>query len=66
MERIDVQLLLSKLRTKEDRVNFMRESGNHFFIILGFYLPNERGFDSKFFIQVLKGQKNVKYLYNYF
>ena len=37
MERIDVQLLLSKLRTKEDRINFMRESGNDIFNILGFY-----------------------------
>ena len=62
MERIDVQLLLSKLRTKEDRFNFMGESGNHTFNILGFYLPNERGFDSKFVVQVLKGQKNVTYL----
>ena len=64
MDHVDVQLLLSKLRSKEDRINFMRETGKNFFLILGFYLPNDRGFDGKFFIQVLKGEKTVCFLYN--
>ena len=28
MQRINVSELLGKLKTKEDRVNFMREAGN--------------------------------------
>ena len=59
MERIDTQLILSKLKSKEDRINFLRETGKLIFNILGFYLPNDKGFDAKFFIQVLKGEKNV-------
>ena len=66
MEKVDMQLILSKLRSKEDRVNFMREIGKRYFIISGFYLPTDRGFDGKFFIQVLKGEKNVIFLYNLF
>ena len=59
MERIDTQLIMSKLKSKEDRINFLREKGNLLFNILGFYLPNDKGFDTKFFMQVLKGEKNV-------
>lgn len=59
MERIDTQLIMSKLKSKEDRINFLRETGNLLFNILGFYLPNDKGFDTKFFMQVLKGEKNV-------
>lgn len=64
MDHVDVQLLLSKLRSKEDRINFMRETGKKFFLILGFYLPNDRRFDGKFFVQILKGEKTVNFLYN--
>ena len=64
MDHVDVQLLLSKLRSKEDSINFMRETGKNFILILGFYLPNDRGFDGKFFVQVLKGEKTVCFLYN--
>lgn len=28
MERIDIRTLLSKLKSKTDRINFMRELGN--------------------------------------
>ena len=42
----------------------MRETGKKFFLIFGFYLPNDRGFDGKFFVQVLKGEKTVNFLYN--
>ena len=28
MERIDIRTLLSKLKSKNDRINFMRELGN--------------------------------------
>ena len=66
MEQVDMQLILSKLRSKEDRVNFMREIGKRYFIISGFYLPTDRGFDGKFFIQALKGEKNVFFYIIYF
>lgn len=64
MERVDINLVLSKLRSKEDRINFMRETGKINYHILGFYMPTDKGFDTKFFVQVLKGQKNVRlYIY---
>lgn len=62
METTSMDAIHSKIRTKEERVNFFREQGNFLLIILGLYFPNESGYDSKYFLQVLSGQKNVKFL----
>lgn len=43
--------LLKKFRTNQDRINFFRENN--------LYMPKAAGFDSKFFIQVLQGQKKL-------
>lgn len=51
--------LLKKFKTKEDRYNFLREMSKPFFIILDLYFPNEIGFDSNYFLQVLIGAKKV-------
>ena len=53
--------LLKKFKTKEDRYNFLREMSKLFSFILDLYLPNETGFDSQYFLQVLMGQKKVNY-----
>lgn len=43
--------LLSKFRTKQDRINFAREQNK--------YLPDLPGFDSKFFFEFLRGTKDL-------
>ena len=53
--------LLKKFKTKEDRYNFLREMSKLISFILDLYLPNETGFDSQYFLQVLMGQKKVNY-----
>ena len=52
--------LLKKFKTKEDRYNFLREMSKFISFILEFYLPNESGFDSHYFLQVPIGQKKSK------
>ena len=59
--------ILKKFKHKEDRYNFCRQKGifNLFFnlnilIDIGFWLPNESGFDSTFFVKFLGKEKEVK------
>lgn len=59
MEKIPLADITTKLRTKEDRVNFCRENGNNTITIIGFYLPVCAGYDLKFFLQFWGGQKKV-------
>lgn len=47
--------LLKKFKTKEDRYNFLREMSKFISFIPDLYLPNEVGFDSNYFLQVLMG-----------
>lgn len=54
--------LLKKFKTKEDRYNFLRENSKFKFFILDLYLPNEVGFDSNYFLQVLMGSKKVSHI----
>lgn len=64
--RLKVSELLKKFKHKEDRYNFCRQKGknifsyiiNNFFSI-GYWLPNEVGFDSTFFVKFLCKQKKV-------
>lgn len=48
---IKLSELMKKFRTNQDRINFFREHN--------LYMPSTSGFDSKFFIQVLQGQKKL-------
>ena len=54
--------LLKKFKTKEDRYNFLREMSKYDYLISDLYLPNEIGFDSNYFLQVLTGVKKVSNL----
>lgn len=60
MEKIDINLILAKLRSKQDRINFMRETGNKNINVLGFYVPGDRGFDFQILYSGAKGRKNGK------
>ena len=61
MEQINQHLIpvsateiLKKCKNKEDIVNICRELGKYIFVILfdiGYYFPNEKGFDGKYFLQ---------------
>lgn len=69
MEQVDIRKILGKLRLKSNRINFLREAGMKFFNFLGFILPADRGFDGKFFLEVIKREKSVHiiiYFYSYF
>lgn len=58
--------LLKKCRNKEDIINICRELGNILFFIifiLGYYFPNQKGFDGKFFLQWGAGQKRVIHIF---
>ena len=64
--KIKVSELMKKFKHKEDRFNFCRQKGkNNFHIIINlllyivFWLPNEPGFDSTFFVKFLKKEKEV-------
>ena len=49
MEKISCSNILQKLGTFEDRQNFV-----------GFILPYEKGFDVKYFLSFLRGEKKVR------
>lgn len=63
MERIEASDLLRKIKTQEDKINFFREQGNSKIKIIGLYFPKKVGFDGKFFLQVLRGEKQVSNLF---
>ena len=55
--------LLQKCKCHEDLVNICREIGKFIFynaLNIGFYFPNETGFDGKFFLQWGSGVKKVR------
>ena len=49
--RIDARSIMQKFKCKEDIINFCRE--------IGYYFPNKVGYDSKYFMQFLKGEKKL-------
>ena len=55
--------ILKKFKSREDRYNFMRENSNYLYNFLDLYLPQEVGFDSYFFLQVLSGSKKVIFIF---
>ncbi len=65
MEQITISDLLLKFPTLQDQRIFLKESGIYifYFIISGFYFPTYRGFDSKFFISFIRGEKKVRYIF---
>lgn len=65
--KIKASEVLAKCKRKEDWVNFARELGKFsFFLIIDLYYPNQPGFDGKFFIKFLKGEKAVSIKYSKF
>ncbi len=59
--------LAKSIRSKTDMINFFRERSNYKFkqfniliLYIDKYFPGKPGFDFKFFIQCLKGEKDVK------
>ena len=65
--KVKVSDLLKKFQYKEDRYNFCRQKGNykfiiffHIYIIIGYWLPSEVGFNATFFVQFLCKKKEVK------
>ena len=66
--KVKVSELIKKFKHREDRYNFCRQQGKliYFLIInitLGYWYPNEIGFDSTFFVRFLtkKRSKNISY-----
>ena len=60
MEIVGLDYLRTKIKTKQDIVDFFREIGKLNYLTSGYYYPNSPGFDSKFFYQVLSGAKSVR------
>ena len=63
--KVKVSELIKKFKHREDRYNFCRQQGKliYFLIIiitLGYWYPNEIGFDSTFFVQFLTKKKEVR------
>ena len=65
--KIKVSDLMKKFKHRDDRYNFCRQKGKEIFFIInnilssiGFWLPNEVGFDATFFIQFLTKEKEVR------
>ncbi len=66
MERISIGDIMSKIKTKEDMINFYREQGNKNNKDIGLYFPKYAGFYGKFFLQTLRGEKQVRtFLFNF-
>ena len=66
--KIKVSELIKKFKHREDRYNFCRQQGKPILFqisnfILGYWYPNEIGFDSTFFIQFLTKKKEVRKIY---
>ena len=61
MEQISVKDLISKFPTLDDQRLFLKEAGKflYFISIIGFYFPNYKGFDTKFFMSFIRGEKKV-------
>lgn len=71
MQTIFLHEIYSKLKTKEDIINYFRENGKFINLIYkskGLYYPNYSAFNNKFFLDVLAGRKKVDeiILYNLF
>lgn len=68
METINITDLLSKFPTINDQRLFLKEAGKLLFnyIIIGFYFPTYRGFDTKFFISFIREEKKVILIFNFF
>ena len=61
--------ILKKCRSHEDIKNIAREIGNYNNTIIfkiGYIFPDEKGFDSKFFLQWGRGEKIVNIYFNNF
>ena len=55
--------ITSKFKSIKDRQGFCREMSKIIFIIFRPFFPKKVGFDSTFFLQVLRGDKKVSAIY---
>ena len=61
---VKVSDLLKKLKSPKDRRNFALENSMLLFLCLSFFcldwfIPNLKGYDATFLLQVMKGEKNA-------
>ena len=58
---ISICEIYSKIKTKDDIINYFREQGKliNKFNIIGLYYPKLSCYDNKFFLEVLQGRKKV-------
>ena len=66
MINVKVSDLISKCRRKIDMIKFARELGMRLipYNPIGYYFPQETGFDSKYFLEFLSGRKKVGIINN--
>ena len=56
---VKVSDTMTKIKTKEDMINVMRERGKLDYLKNRIFFPKEPGYDGKYFLQVLTGNKKV-------
>ena len=59
IQRFPMTEILKKFPIKADRFNFCRKNSIFVYLLLDYYLQNNPGFGTKFFIQFLSGQKKI-------
>ena len=62
MQTIGINQIYTKLKTKEDIINYFREHGKYDLLLLnliGLYYPEYSCFNNKFLLDVLSGNKKV-------
>ena len=62
MQTIGINQIYTKLKTKEDIINYFREHGKYDLLLLnliGFYYPEYSCFNNKILLDILSGNKKV-------
>ena len=65
-KEIEFSDILLKMRSRSQVIEFLNFSGKKLIILLGFYFPDSKGFNSEFFTASAKGKKKVKLKINLF
>ena len=65
IQRFPMTEILKKFPTKADRFNFCRENSMFVYLLLDYYLPNNQGFDTKFFYSIFIRPKKGRFIFNY-
>ncbi len=59
MVEFDLKQLRTKFKTKKDIIEYFEDEGRNFCYHLGMWFPPFDSFDFEFFIQVIRGEKEV-------